>query len=88
MSTQGTQLYSKLSNYNDANWHYISVVNAGQELTLNINDEDMTVTSSAIQLNPDVQLYFGGFSRDVNLPDSVTKSQFHGCIEDVTINGK
>lgn len=87
VSTQGTQLLSKLSNYNDANWHYISVVNAGQELTLNINDEDMTVTSSAIQLNPDVQLYFGGFSRDVNLPDSVTKSQFHGCIEDVTING-
>ncbi|XP_029655372.1 laminin subunit alpha [Octopus sinensis] len=83
----GPEVKSKIGNYNDGSWHYISVVQDGQELTLNINDVDMAVGLATTGLNADVQLYFGGIPEDISLPGGVPDVQFYGCIEDVTING-
>eukprot|EP00106_Octopus_bimaculoides_P021089 XP_014788531.1 PREDICTED: laminin subunit alpha-like [Octopus bimaculoides] len=84
---EGPEVKSKIGNYNDGSWHYISVVKDGQELTLNINDVDMAVGLATTGLDTDVQLYFGGIPEDISLPGGVPDVQFYGCIEDVTING-
>lgn len=79
---------SKLSNYGDGNWHYISAMRTGKIMSLNIDDRDESSMQIASDSFGKINLFFGAVPDTVTMPKIIPPESFHGCIEDVTINGK
>lgn len=78
---------SKLSNYGDGNWHYISVSRNSTKVELNIDDRDENFTQFPSDPFEKINLYFGGVPTTLTVPKVIPNENFYGCIEDVTING-
>ncbi|XP_066250557.1 laminin subunit alpha isoform X1 [Euwallacea similis] len=89
--SQRTALMSKES-FNDNEWHVVSVIHNETYLRIDFDDYDMKVTDD---IPPPLHIlfadmYVGGLPRKI-VPKTNTvgsSKPFHGCIADLTVNGK
>ncbi|XP_071119471.1 laminin subunit alpha-like [Haliotis cracherodii] len=86
-----TTFKSKVNEYSDGKWHYVSIMKSGQKLTMNIDDLEMVdapAEGDTMDLLTETPLYFGGLPPQYNIKPGMapTTARFIGCIGDVTVN--
>ncbi|XP_041356694.1 laminin subunit alpha-like [Gigantopelta aegis] len=88
-----TVLQSRVNEYSDGKWHYLSIMKSGQKLTMNIDDQEMidsTTENQVDNLMTTTPLYFGGVPPTYTITETGVPTTLRtvGCIGDVTVNDR